>query len=415
MNEALRDWVTNVRTTHYCIGSAAGPHPYPELVATLQRVIGEEARAQLAARGRAPPDAVVACVGGGSNAIGMFRGFLSDASVAICTASRRRARHRDGQARGDARQADASACSTAAKSYVLCDDGGQIHEAHSISAGLDYPGVGPEHAHLKDTGRARVPVGDGRRGARRGRARRAHRGHPPRARDGARVRLRARHRGDRRRAEQGRPVVVALCALGPRRQGPRHVLGARSMSRIDDTMARARARRSARRSSPTSAWAIRATTSRSTYAVACANAGADILELGVPFSDPTADGPAIARASERAIRGGRRARARARGRSRDPRAHDTCRSSCSATTTRSSCAARRASRRTRTTPASTRSSSSISRSTRPRHCVHVCKRSRPLARAAARRPRARRPRRSHEGGGDGVLRRASSITFPSRA
>jgi tryptophan synthase beta chain len=154
MNEALRDWVTNIRTTHYCIGSAAGPHPYPELVATLQRIIGDEAREQILASTGALPDAAVACVGGGSNAIGLFRAFLDDASVALYGV----------EAAGDGVGTKRHAATLSAgrvgvlhgsKSYVLCDDGGQILEAHSISAGLDYPGVGPEHAWLKDSGRAR--------------------------------------------------------------------------------------------------------------------------------------------------------------------------------------------------------------------------------------------------------------------
>ncbi|HEY8087030.1 MAG TPA: tryptophan synthase subunit beta [Polyangiaceae bacterium] len=153
MNEALRDWVTNVRTTHYCIGSAAGPHPYPELVATLQAVIGEEARAQCLGSQGALPDAAMACVGGGSNAIGLFRGFLRDEGVALFGV----------EAAGEGVATGRHAATLGAgrvgvlhgsKSYVLCDDGGQITEAHSISAGLDYPGVGPEHAFLKDTGRA---------------------------------------------------------------------------------------------------------------------------------------------------------------------------------------------------------------------------------------------------------------------
>ncbi len=154
MNEALRDWVTNVRTTYYCIGSAAGPHPYPELVALLQSVIGEEARAQLLAQQGALPDAVVACVGGGSNSIGMFGAFLADASVALIGV----------EAAGEGVATGRHAATLTAgrvgvlhgsKSFVLCDDGGQIKEAHSISAGLDYPGVGPQHAWLKETGRAK--------------------------------------------------------------------------------------------------------------------------------------------------------------------------------------------------------------------------------------------------------------------
>src|SRR5579883_2833208 len=153
MNEAMRDWVTHVRSTYYCIGSAAGPHPYPELVALLQSVIGDEARAQLVALGGLP-DAVVACVGGGSNAIGMFGAFLRDDTVSLVGV----------EAAGEGVSTGRHAATLGAgrvgvlhgsKSYVLCDDGGQIVEAHSISTGLDYPGVGPEHAWLKDSGRAR--------------------------------------------------------------------------------------------------------------------------------------------------------------------------------------------------------------------------------------------------------------------
>jgi tryptophan synthase beta chain len=154
MNEALRDWVTNVRTTHYCIGSAAGPHPYPELVATLQSVIGEEARVQVLAAQGALPDAAIACIGGGSNAIGLFRAFLQDEAVALVGVEAAgegvdTAKHAATLGKGRIGVLHGS------KSYVLCDDGGQIAEAHSISAGLDYPGVGPEHASLKDSGRAR--------------------------------------------------------------------------------------------------------------------------------------------------------------------------------------------------------------------------------------------------------------------
>jgi tryptophan synthase beta chain len=154
MNEAMRDWVTNVRSTYYCIGSAAGPHPYPELVALLQSVIGDEARAQSFDLAGALPDAVVACVGGGSNAIGMFHAFIGDASVALFGV----------EAAGEGVETGRHAATLGAgrvgvlhgsKSYVLCDDAGQIVEAHSISAGLDYPGVGPQHSFLKETGRAR--------------------------------------------------------------------------------------------------------------------------------------------------------------------------------------------------------------------------------------------------------------------
>jgi tryptophan synthase beta chain len=154
MNEALRDWVTNVRSTHYVIGSVAGPHPYPTLVRSLQAVIGREARDQIQeAEGRLP-DACVACVGGGSNAMGLFHAFVPDRSVELHGV----------EAAGDGLETGRHAATLTlgrvgilhgARSYVLCDDEGQISEAHSISAGLDYPGVGPEHSFLKDTGRAR--------------------------------------------------------------------------------------------------------------------------------------------------------------------------------------------------------------------------------------------------------------------
>jgi tryptophan synthase beta chain len=154
MNEAMRDWVTNVASTYYLIGSVAGPHPYPTIVRDLQAVIGREARAQiLAAEGRLP-DALVACVGGGSNAAGLFAPFVGDPDVRIFGV----------EAAGDGVDTPRHAATLSrgrigvlhgSKSYVLTDDGGQIAEAHSISAGLDYPGVGPEHAHWKDVGRAR--------------------------------------------------------------------------------------------------------------------------------------------------------------------------------------------------------------------------------------------------------------------
>jgi tryptophan synthase beta chain len=154
MNEALRDWVTNVRDTHYVIGSVAGPHPYPTLVREMQAVIGREARDQIQeAEGRLP-DACVACVGGGSNAMGLFHAFVPDGGVQLFGV----------EAAGDGLETKRHAATLTlgrvgvlhgAKSYVLCDDEGQISEAHSISAGLDYPGVGPEHSHMKETGRAR--------------------------------------------------------------------------------------------------------------------------------------------------------------------------------------------------------------------------------------------------------------------
>jgi tryptophan synthase beta chain len=144
-SEAIRDWITNVETTHYMIGSCVGPHPYPELVRELQSVIGREAREQMLAAESRLPDAVVACVGGGSNAIGLFAGFVDDTDVRLVGV----------EAAGAASLGTGRAgVLHGARSSLLADEDGQIADAHSISAGLDYPGVGPEHAFLRDAGRA---------------------------------------------------------------------------------------------------------------------------------------------------------------------------------------------------------------------------------------------------------------------
>jgi tryptophan synthase beta chain len=144
-SEAIRDWITNVETTHYLIGSAVGPHPYPEIVRELQSVIGHEAREQFLEVEERLPEVVVACVGGGSNAIGMFAGFLADEDVRLVGV----------EAAGAASLGTGrSGVLHGARSSILADEDGQILDAHSISAGLDYPGVGPEHAFLRDTGRA---------------------------------------------------------------------------------------------------------------------------------------------------------------------------------------------------------------------------------------------------------------------
>jgi tryptophan synthase beta chain len=153
LNEAMRDWVTNVADTFYIIGTVAGPHPYPMMVRDFNAVVGREARAQMLEQYGRLPDALTACVGGGSNAIGLFHAFLNDRGVRMVGA----------EAAGEGIATGHHAASLAAgrpgvlhgnRTYVLCDDNGQITETHSVSAGLDYPGVGPEHAFLKDAGRA---------------------------------------------------------------------------------------------------------------------------------------------------------------------------------------------------------------------------------------------------------------------
>jgi len=155
MNEAIRDWVTNVETTFYVIGSVAGPHPYPSLVRDLQRVIGDEARAQWTERLGALPDAVLACVGGGSNAMGAFSAFLADPSVRL-VAVEAGGEGLDTGKHGASLTAGRFGVLHGSASSVLQTDDGQVSEAHSVSAGLDYPGVGPELAQLRDTGRLDV-------------------------------------------------------------------------------------------------------------------------------------------------------------------------------------------------------------------------------------------------------------------
>ena len=152
INEAIRDWVTNVESTHYVIGSAVGPHPYPQMVRDFQSVIGNETRSQIIEKEGRLPNVVIACVGGGSNAIGMFHAFLDDSDVRLVGV--------EGGGRGLASGEHAATLSGGkvgvlhgARSYLMQDDDGQVLETHSVSAGLDYPGVGPEHAFLRDSGR----------------------------------------------------------------------------------------------------------------------------------------------------------------------------------------------------------------------------------------------------------------------
>ena len=153
INEAIRDWVTNVESTHYLIGSVVGPHPYPMMVRDFQSVIGQESRAQILEVDNKLPDYVVACVGGGSNAIGIFHRFISDETVSLVGV----------EAAGEGLDSDRHSATLSAgqpgvlhgsMSYLLQDQDGQVIGTHSISAGLDYPGVGPEHSFLKDAGRA---------------------------------------------------------------------------------------------------------------------------------------------------------------------------------------------------------------------------------------------------------------------
>ena len=296
----MRDWVATVETTHYCLGSVMGPHPYPWMVREFHRVIGDEAREQCrrAARG-GDPDVVVACVGGGSNAAGIFSGFAD--------ARRRAGRRRAGRRRGH-RPRRARASCTASQSFLLQDEFGQVLEAESISAGLDYPGVGPEHAHLADIGRARYePVTDDE------------------VLDA--FELLSRTEGIIPALEPAHALawVVAgagrrwparpcwsTCRAGATRTSPRwpDLLGAGSTGTAEVTRlgsARDRACGARRRDGPQAARPLRhrrAATTGSETVRAVAAAGADAIEVGIPFSDPVMDGPTIQEASQRALAGG---------------------------------------------------------------------------------------------------------------
>jgi len=159
INEAMRDWVTNIENTYYCIGSVMGPHPYPLMVRNFQRVIGLEARQQILEREGRLPDVLVACVGGGSNAIGLFHPFVEDEGVRMIGVEPGGEGIQTGR-HGATLTAGVPAIFHGKRTYVLSDDDGQIFPAHSVSAGLDYPGVGPEHAFLRDAGRAEYEVID---------------------------------------------------------------------------------------------------------------------------------------------------------------------------------------------------------------------------------------------------------------
>ena len=278
MNEAIRDWITNVEDTHYLIGSAAGPHPYPVLVRELQSVIGREAREQvLAAEGRLP-DLVVACVGGGSNAIGLFHPFIEDADVRLLGAEA------GGDESGTAATLSEGRVSVlhGSKSYVLADEGGQVLETHSISAGLDYPGVGPEHAWLKDTGRAEyAPVTD---------AQALEAFHLLCMREGIIPALESAHALwlalQRAAARAGRGGG----AVGARRQGRGRGRGAGVAGVRIET--------------PALVIYLMADHDTVELAEAAVRGGATALEIGIPFSDPLADGPTVQRAGQRALRNG---------------------------------------------------------------------------------------------------------------
>ena len=319
LNEALRDWVTNVENTFYIIGTVAGPHPYPAMVRDFQRVIGDECLVQMPEMIGRQPDAVIACVGGGSNAMGIFYPYIPDESVRLIGV----------EAAGEGLDTGKHAASLSAgspgvlhgnRTYLLQDENGQIIETHSVSAGLDYPGVGP---------RARLPQGHRPRRVRRHHRCRGpeglsppvpNRGHHSRARiqpraglchearahdasgpASARQSVWPRGQGHRYRGRSvGRGVLLPPVMPRANRQGAGHRGGGAAMSRIQPTFSRLQAQgRKAlipfiHAGDPDPALTA-------DIMLGMAAAGADVIELGVPFSDPMADGPVIQRAAERAL------------------------------------------------------------------------------------------------------------------
>ena len=325
LNEAMRDWVSHVGDTYYCLGSVTGPHPYPTIVRTFQAIVGREARAQIVRATGRLPDAVIGCVGGGSNALGLFAPFIADRRVRLIGAEAAGAGLLSGEH-------SASLCAGSvgilhgSRTLVLQDADGQIAEAHSVAPGLDYPGVGPEHAHLKTSGRAEyVAVSDADAVAAVERL----------AKDeGILCALESAHAVAHAIAlapelSRTKTIVVNLSGRGDKdmpslmtrwskappklaaHATPKRVVAARSVEplsapappRLDAMFARLRA---AKRK----ALGVYLTVGDPSLAVseaaahAAVAAGADFLELGVPFSDPSADGPTIQRAMQRALENG---------------------------------------------------------------------------------------------------------------
>jgi hypothetical protein len=319
LNEAMRDWVTNVENTFYIIGTVAGPHPYPMMVRDFNSIVGKECLQQVPAMAGRNPDAVLACVGGGSNAMGIFYAYIPHEEVKLIGV----------EAGGLGLQSGKHAASLCAgapgvlhgnRTYLMQDENGQIQETHSISAGLDYPGVGPEHAWLKDTRRAEyVSITDDE-------ALEAF--HKLCRLEGIIPALESSHalaHAMKIAPSMAKDRILLVNLSGRWRQGHAHrrqglgtVALDSSMSRINSAFERLRA--SGR---PALIPFITAgdPTPGETVGImkALVGAGADVIELGVPFSDPMADGPVIQRSSERALKQGQSAARRGRGGGEIPR------------------------------------------------------------------------------------------------
>ena len=306
INEAIRDWVTNVRDTFYIFGTAAGMHPYPVIVRDLQSVIGRESRKQMLEHIGRLPNAVIACVGGGSNAIGIFHPFVGDEAVELIGV----------EAGGHGLDSGLHAATLTAgregilhgsRSYVIQDEWGQVVETHSISAGLDYPGVGPEHAWYKDIGRAKyVSITD----------KEALEGFQALCRtEGIIPALESSHAiayalKDAATRAEGR--CNSCQSLGPRRQGSQHrcnrvwsdtLMSTTTISRIDTAFENCRsANRAALIPYITAGYPSLVVAAQLLDALSAG--GADLIEIGVPFSDPLADGATVQATSQKALDNG---------------------------------------------------------------------------------------------------------------
>ena len=323
VNEAMRDWVTNVETTHYVLGSAMGPHPYPTIVRDLQRRIGDEAAAQLEAVEGRLPDLALACVGGGSNAIGLLSRFIGEPIGPAGRGRGGRGRHRDGQACGGARGRDARHPPRLAARSCSRTATARSSRPTRLSAGLDYPGIGPQIAALAVAGRVELAAATDDEAVAGDAPRRGDRGDPARARDrprdrgacrgcspasrGPAWRTRTRRSSSSASADEA-TRTSAISSRAPRRHGltsarrapaPRPAAGrttppARGGSRRPS---RQPGRTAAPRSCPYVVAGYPDAEASLAVALAAADAGADLLELGLPYSDPLADGATLQRAS----------------------------------------------------------------------------------------------------------------------
>ncbi len=297
VSAAIRDWVSNVETTHYIIGSCVGPAPYPVLVRDLQRIIGDEARAQVLEKAGRLPERVIACVGGGSNAIGMFAAFIDDADVRLIGVEAAGEGIETGRHGAPLTVGGPAGVLHGSYSAIMQDEDGQILEAHSISAGLDYPGSGPQHAWLRDSGRAHLQRRDRPSDARRIRPAGKARGDHPGARERARGRVDDGQSGQSARRD---------LPVGSRRQGPRRgaLEAVTGIERIAEAFESARAEGRRAALMPYMMAGFPDLERSREIARAYVDGGADLIELGIPFSDPLADGPVIHAAAVQALAAG---------------------------------------------------------------------------------------------------------------